>query len=569
MKKIFLLLVLLPLLQGGMAQTKTQKPHGTTKSTQVTKKKATATKPAAKPKTASKSAATKPAAAKPASAPAKAAPAQQPAAAPSKPKVQHWSSPELQEAVDLYTSLKFDSAYVKFKEAAAKGQADALYFMGRLHQYRELDPDSVQSDTLRLQDPEKYAKAYNDSARYYYEQAVDNNSYLGNLGIAELMILRTPEDKQKFLKLMRTAAVDIRDKAVAGDAFCNRILGSMYYTGYGEMMDKELAFNYIRKAANKGDVVSYVSLANLYLEGEGVEKDNDKAVFWLKKGVEAGEREAIYTLGLLHEEGTIGEPDLNEARRLYKLAIAKGSQNAYYQLKYINQTPDQKLVIASITRNTEMLKRALNAGADVNTLAVPDDFSDMDLRGRTPLMHVLYIPMLLEEYGVIYEPEVRPAAVSQLLAKGAKVNATDKDGKTALHYIVASSRVNSRLYEIEQVQLLDTLLQRGADPNHADVEGNAVLAQALTSTIGQHIGIMELEKLLAAKANPNQQNKEGKTPLMLACEINASSEIIMALLNAGADPKLRDAAGKAAIDYTKQENVQNILMAAGSPERKI
>jgi uncharacterized protein len=411
MKKILVLLLLLPLLQEGMAQTKTQKPSGTTKttnttkSTQVTKKPAAATKPASKTK-----------AAKTTSPAEKVTPAQ-PETTVTKPAVQLWGSPEMQEAVNLYTSLKFQQAFSKFKEAAAKGEADALYFIGRMHQYRELDPDSVQSDTLRLQDPEKYAAVYNDSARYYYQQAVDNNSRLGQMGIGELMILRTPEDKQEFLKLMRIAAVEIRDKAVAGDAFSNRILGSMYYTGYGEMVDKGLAFNYINKAANKGDVASYTSLANLYLSGEGVKQDNEKAVFWLNKGVAAGDREAIYTLGLLHEEGTIGEPNFKEARRLYKLAIAKGSQNAYLQLKYINQTPDQKLVIASITRNPEILKRAINAGADVNTLAIPDDFYDMDLRGRTPLMHVLYIPMLLEEYGVIYEPEVRPAAVSLLFTR--------------------------------------------------------------------------------------------------------------------------------------------------------
>lgn len=480
-----------------------------------------------------------------------------------------WQTPAMQEAMAFYTSLKYKEAQAKFREAVAEGESEGLYFLGRMHQYRELKYDSVQIDTLaELQNRTKFFSANTDSARFYYERALEANSVLGHLGMAELMILRTEEDKQNFLQKMRTAAVLIRQKAVEGDAFSNRMLGSMYFTGYGEMKDPGYAFNYLNRAANKGDVVAYTYLANLYLDGEGVKQDKEKALYWLKKGVAAGEREALYTLGLLFEEGTIGEPNLDEARKLYRQAISKGSTSAYEQLRYMNQTPDQKLVIASITRNPDMMERALKNKADVNTIAIPDDY-DTDLRNRTPLMHALYLPMLLEDFGVIYEPEVRPALAGTLLRNGAKINAQDEDGKTALHYTVAGARIsNSQLFEQEQVQLLDTLLKYKADMNIKDKEGNTALSAALQATNGQHIGIMELEKLLASGANPNIQNNEGKTPLMLACELNSNFEIILALVQAGADPKLRDESGKAAIDYTSKENVSNILMAAGSPQKK-
>lgn len=481
-----------------------------------------------------------------------------------------WKTQAMQEAMKLYTSQKYKEAQAKFKEAATQGEPDALYFLGRMYQYRELKYDNVQIDTLaELQNRAKYFSANTDSAKFYFERALDENSPLGHLGMAELMILRTEEDKQNFLQKMRTAAIVIREKAVEGDAFSNRMLGSMYYTGYGEMKDLGYAFNYLNRAANKGDVVAYTYLANLYLDGEGVEQNKDKALFWLKKGVEAGDREALYTLGLLYEEGTIGETNLNEARKLYRQAISKGSVSAYEQLRYMNQTADQKLVIASITRNPEMLERALKNKANVNTLAIPDDYGAEELGKRTPLMHTVYLPLLLEDFGVVYEPEVRPALVGMLLRNGANVNAKDEEGKTALHYTVIGARIsNSQLFEQEQVQLLDTLLKYKADLNIKDNEGNTALAAALQSTNGQHIGIMELEKLLAAGANPNMQNNEGKTPLMLACELNSDFEIILALVQAGADPKLLDQSGKAAIDYTKQENVTNILMAAGSPQKK-
>ncbi|WP_181163607.1 ankyrin repeat domain-containing protein [Pontibacter mangrovi] len=479
-----------------------------------------------------------------------------------------WRTPAMDEAMFYYTSLDFQKAQEKFRQAAAEGEYDALYFLGRMHQYRELKYDSVEIDTVKqVENPGEYFAASRDSARVYYEAALDSGSVLANLGMAELMTLRNKDDEQRFLQHMRTAAITIREKAVEGDGFANRILGSMYYTGYGEMQNYGLAANYLRRAADAGDVVSYTSLANLYLNGEGVGKDYEKAVSWLKKGVEAGEREAMYTLALLLEEGTLGEVRVDEARNLYRKAVEKGSRNAYEQLLYINQTPDQKVVVAAIQRDPEMLSRALAAGGDPNSQAQPDDY-ETNLERRTPLMHALYIPMLLEDYGVAYEPEARLKAASLLLRKGADVNAQDANGKTALHYIVSSSRIRTEYYELEQVQLLDTLLAHGADPNIRDNDGNTVLAQALNATIGQHIGIMELERLLQAGANPNVVNNEGKTPLMVACEMEANFEIIVTLIQAGADVTITDSQGMAAIDYTKHENVQNMLMAAGSPQRK-
>lgn len=486
----------------------------------------------------------------------------------SKPAKLIWRTPVMQEAMALYTSLKYQEAYLKFKEAVEQGDHDAYYFIGRMHQYRELKYNEVKIDSIQqIKDSEAYFEAEKDSARHYYQKAIDENSLLGHLGLAELMILRTQDDKQRFLQHMRTAAVRIRESAAEGDAFSNRILGSMYYTGYGEMKDKGYAHHYISRAAERNDIMSYGFLANMYLDGEGVKPSVEKAAFWLKKGAAAGEREALYTLGLLYEEGDMGEPDPNKARSLYRQAIAKGSVVAFDQLRYMNETPDQKLVIAAITRSPEMLKRALNNKADVNTLSVPTDF-DEDFRGRTPLMHTIYIPFLLGDYSEAYVPEVRPGMISQLLRKEANVNDRDIDGMTAMHYLLAGARINTELFEIEQVQLLDTLLKYGADPNLRDIHGNSVLVSALQSTNGQHIGIMELNRLIAVGANPNIQNNDGKTPLMLACELNSNFEIIMTLLQAGADPKLVDSTGKTAIDYTTRENVINILMASGSPAKK-
>ena len=538
MKKLLVLLLLLPAGHYSMAQTSTKPTNGSSATKQATAP-ATGTKAAAQPAKAGEK-----------------APVKVPRSA-----VQVWRTPEMQEAMDLYMGLQFEAAFAKFRQAAAREEGAAYYFMGRMHQYGELKDPQATVDTLRVRNPETYYVANPDTARYYFELALESNSLLGNLGLAELMVLRNEEDKKRFLQLMRSAAVEIREKAVAGDAFCNRILGSMYYTGYGEMQDKEYAFNYIQRAAEKHDVVAYTSLANLYLTGEGVKADVAKAKQWLEKGVAAGEKEALYTLGLLYEEGNLGAPQPDKARQLYHRAIARGSSNAFEQLKYLNQDVDQKLVLAAIERNPDIVKRTLDNGANANTLAVPNGY-DFDFRLRTPLMHGIFIPLLLEEYGVIYQPQVRLQVTSHLLRNGADVNGTDQDGKTALHYAMSGARINTEMFEIEQAQLLDTLFKYKANPNIVDNLGNTPLYYAVRFSNGTHL--MELNRLLKGGANPNIQNLEGRTPLMLACQLDGGNEVIVALLNAGADPSLRDYSGKTAIDYTKRESVQNILMAAGS-----
>jgi len=53
-------------------------------------------------------------------------------------------------------------------------------------------------------------------------------------------------------------------------------------------------------------------------------------------------------------------------------------------------------------------------------------------------------------------------------------------------------------------------------------------------------------------AEVNAKDDEGRTPLMMAVIKNDYPKVILALINAGADPKAKCNAGKLAIDYTKK-----------------
>lgn len=87
-----------------------------------------------------------------------------------------------------------------------------------------------------------------------------------------------------------------------------------------------------------------------------------------------------------------------------------------------------------------------------------------------------------------------------LLNKGANINATDKEGKTALHI---ASFTNPKLIK----QLIDA----GADLNLKDKDGNT--AMHLAASWGR---LDSIKILLENKININAINNDGYTPLGLA-----------------------------------------------------
>ncbi len=127
------------------------------------------------------------------------------------------------------------------------------------------------------------------------------------------------------------------------------------------------------------------------------------------------------------------------------------------------------------------------------------------------------------------------------------VNTRDHStGQTALH-IVVERRDNT---------WLAFLLQKGANPNLADKEGNTplMLATQLRFVDGART-------LLAKKAKVDETNKQGETALILAVHMR-DTELVRLLLKNGADPDRTDTlAGKSARDYATQDRRTAAILA--------
>jgi len=121
------------------------------------------------------------------------------------------------------------------------------------------------------------------------------------------------------------------------------------------------------------------------------------------------------------------------------------------------------------------------------------------------------------------------AMIEDALARPHDIHAVDGQGHTALVGMVLSAPPNEDIFP-----LVDRLLAAGAD--HTDLD------RVLLDTCQANW----IPGLVARGGNINARDANGNTPLFQSC----SDEEVQTMLNAGADPSLRNSEGKTAVEAT-------------------
>ena len=172
---------------------------------------------------------------------------------------------------------------------------------------------------------------------------------------------------------------------------------------------------------------------------------------------------------------------------------------------------------AAIAGRGDLVYFLLRHGADLET---------RDHEGRTVLIFVA-------KHGPIGD------MVNRLLAHGADVDAQDAAGRTALMYAALSARLS----------IIDSLVDVGANINRQDVRGaTALMYSAGESPKGSEIGMLGRE-LSTTPEGGNAPNWDAeKKAARLAKAYHARAEVVRHLLGRGADPELRDANGRTALE---------------------
>lgn len=173
----------------------------------------------------------------------------------------------------------------------------------------------------------------------------------------------------------------------------------------------------------------------------------------------------------------------------------------------------QKLFEAVGARKVEDVRSALAAGAKVN---------EVDSRGFTALHYAIAMK--------------QPDVVSVLVANGADLNAAvtqsgDYEGMTPL-----------MMAAVWQPAMVELFLERGANVDATAKNGYTALAFAIYEW-----NVDAVKALAAHGANLNWQDENGDTYLMLAAQ-RVHAETVKALLDLGADKTLRNKQGQSAKD---------------------
>jgi uncharacterized protein len=137
------------------------------------------------------------------------------------------------------------------------------------------------------------------------------------------------------------------------------------------------------------------------------------------------------------------------------------------------------------------------------------------------------------------------ALLRTLLKQGAKVDAKEGDGTTALHW--ASYR--------DDLEGADALIRAGAPVNAANDLGATPLWAA-----SQNGSAAMVKRLLQAGANPDLALLAGETPLMVASR-SGSVAVVEQLLAAGANPDARGTRGQTALMWAAAQKHADVVKA--------
>lgn len=271
----------------------------------------------------------------------------------------------------------------------------------------------------------------------------------------------------------------------------------------------------------------------------------------------------------------------NMLETAHKLAVRRGAKKiaalldgSYSPDDEDNPEAEARLAAGGMTlhqavrqHDAEAVRAIVAAGSDVNSVSDDEGF-----KGLTPLA----VACLTCDYDM----------AALLLELGADPNFKDGGGSPGIAYMFTNfidinlGNVRKLIGERLPKKMVQLMVDKGFYINSSvsDV-GETLLGLASRSEYGgggrDSVKAMVVSEAIRCKADVNKPNIHGQTPLMVACtgSQDNNEDILISLLEAGADASMRDAGGNTALHYAaacgSQRSAQvftELLFDMGEPD---
>lgn len=270
-------------------------------------------------------------------------------------------------------------------------------------------------------------------------------------------------------------------------------------------------------------IIIFLSILNIEISLAMAQSDN------LLSAVEDGNKDEVLRLielGInINKKNELGETALMLACQRWDTSIVELLLNSGANINQSNRYDQTPLILATqvnYNNNSEIIKLLINKGADVD---IEDVFGETALTIASKYYSVEIVELLFKSQKDI-------AKKSGLLNK-MLFNAVDRSYK----------------------ELIQLLLDLGADINSLDKEGNTPLINAVTQKSEKKEFI---NFLIQMGANVNAQGKKGSTALMKACDWSRDRNVQL-LIELGADIDIKNNFGKTAFDIARREIFQDTI----------